>query len=353
MRELPRGAQIYLWIVYAMGAAVIGRAGVLLCFGRDLPGMQGQTWELTLFAVLAALAGSKKIHLAQNKVDKDAGSMNLLLPITFAVLLRFGPSAGVLVVVIGSLSGALFPKRQAAHQLFFNLSLAAVHVWCAGWIFAWINGWSLALDPVMSFPAIAAACLTYYAINTGGVALIIALCTAQNPLNLWRETFLWTAPSYFAGACISAVALLIFRNQVGVAVLFGTPLAYFIFQSYAVYAARAQEKQQHIEALQENQAHLADLYLATIKSLALAIDAKDQYTHQHILRVQRYADRHGKADGVGPANELEGVNTGALCCTTSANSAYPEYVLAQARTPDRRRIRHKIKKHPGDRRGDS
>ncbi len=68
-----------------------------------------------------------------------------------------------------------------------------------------------------------------------------------------------------------------------------TPLGWVMYQNYATTAARTEEKQQHIEELQLGQEHLADLYLATIKSLALAIDAKDQYTHQHILRVQRYA----------------------------------------------------------------
>ncbi len=343
MRTLPRSAQLYLWMVYLLGAGIVARALEMFCAGRPLPGMQGKPWELALFAALAVLAGSKKIHLAPKRLDKEAGSMNLLLPITFSVMLRFGPSAATLVVLIGCLSGGLFPRRQAAHQLFFNLALAAIHVWCAGWFYLRLNGETLALNPVASFPNVAGACLIYYAINTGGVALIIALCSGQNVAKLWRQTFLWTAPSYFAGACISAGALIVFGSHVGVAVLFGTPIAYFIYQSYAVTIARAEEKQQHIEALQENQAHLADLYLATIKSLALAIDAKDQYTHQHILRVQRYSMATARAMGL-EGNELEGLNTGALLHDIG-KLGVPEYVLLKpGRLTDEEFA--KIKKHP-------
>ena len=36
----------------------------------------------------------------------------------------------------------------------------------------------------------------------------------------------------------------------------------------------AEEKQRHIEDLQDSQKHLADVYVSTVKSLALAIDAR-------------------------------------------------------------------------------
>lgn len=343
MRELPRNAQLYLWAVYLLGAAIVGRSAEMFFCGAPLPGMQGKAWELMLFAALAALAGSKKIQLAAQKDDKDAGSMNLLLPITFSVMLRFGPAAATLVVLIGCLSGGLFPRRQAAHQLFFNLGLAAIHTWCAGWFYFFLNGETLRLHPIGSFFCVVGACLIYYGINTGGVALIIAICTQQNAVTLWRQSFLWTAPSYFAGACISAGALLLFGAHVGVAVLFGTPIAYFIYQSYAVTIARSAEKQQHIEELQANQAHLADLYLATIKSLALAIDAKDQYTHQHILRVQRYAMATAHEMGL-EGDELEGLNTGALLHDIG-KLGVPEYVLLKpGRLTDEEFA--KIKQHP-------
>ena len=116
-----------------------------------------------------------------------------------------------------------------------------------------------------------------------------------------------------------------------------------LYQNYATTTARTEEKQQHIEELQLSQEHLADLYLATIKSLALAIDAKDQYTHQHILRVQRYAVAVAKHLGL-TGSELEAINTGALLHDIG-KLGVPEYVLLKpGRLTDEEFA--KIKQHP-------
>jgi len=330
-------------MAYLLGAGIAVHAGQLFYAAPPPPGMQGKPWELALFAALAALVGSRKIHPGAKRGDGEAGSMDLLLPITFLVMLRFGPAAAVLAALLGCLSGGLLPRRQAAPALLFSLALAAAAAWCAGGCYLRLNGGTLHLNPVGSFPNVAGACLVYYAIQTGGVAVLLALRSGQNAATVWRHTFLGAAPSYLAGACISAGMLVVFGAHVGEAVLLGAPIACFIYQSYAGTIARAEEKQQHINALQENQAHLADLYLATIKSLALAIDAKDQYAHQHILRVQRYAMATAREMGL-QGDELEGLNTGALLHDIG-KLGVPEYVLLKpGQLTDEEYA--KIKKHP-------
>ena len=338
MRSLPRKAQIYLFVIYLAGIAAIGCARVFA-----IPSWQARPWELGLFLALAAMAGGKKICLMRHKSQEDVGSMSLGFAITFASIIRFGPAAGLLVGAISSLTGCLYPRIQAGYQLAFNVSLTAFHSWVAGLVFLGVNGWTLQMRPVETFAAVIAGTLTYFALNTGGVAIIIALCTNQNPIKLWRHTFLWTAPSYFAGACVSALAMLLFGTHAGFILLFVSPVAYLTYKSYAIYTERAEEKQQHIEELQLSQAQLADLYLATIKSLALAIDAKDQYTHQHILRVQRYAVATAEKMGLTGV-EMEGLRTGALLHDIG-KLGVPEYVLLKPGrlTPEEF---DKIKKHP-------
>src|SRR5207247_927137 len=116
--------------------------------------------------------------------------------------------------------------------------------WAAGLAFIALNNpRDLTLDPIYSFHAVAAASLVYFAINTGSVAVIIALCTNQRVGTLWKQTFLWTGPSYFAGASISAIAIILSGNHLAAILLFGGPVAYLSYQSYAVYTARQEEKQ--------------------------------------------------------------------------------------------------------------
>ena len=183
----------------------------------------------------------------------------------------------------------------------------------------------------------------YFLLNTGGVAVIVALCTGQRPLALWRETFFWTAPSYFAGGCVSTLAILLFSSHIGFVLLLLAPLGWVVFQNYSTTVARTEEKQQHIEELQLGQEHLAELYLATIGSLALAIDAKDQYTHQHILRVQRYAVATAKHMGI-VGIELKAIEMGALLHDIG-KLGVPEYVLLKpGRLTDEEFA--KIKEHP-------
>ena len=340
MRKLPLPARIYI--------VCICFAGIALCVWVSLNG-QRQTnapvWELLVFALLAVVCGGKKITLLQRAGSEDAGSMSLGFVLTFTSMLRFGPAPALLIGGIGCLSGCMYPRRQPFYQLAFNVCLGLFEVALASIAFYSINGRSAVVEMKMpgTFIAIVAATLVNYAVNTGGVAIIIALCTGQRAYPLWKETFLWTAPSYFAGACISSFAIILVGQNIGSLLLCASPVAYLTYRSYAVYVARAKEKQQHIEELQDSQAHLADLYLATIKSLALAIDAKDQYTHQHILRVQRYAVATAKQLGITGA-ELEGVNTGALLHDIG-KLGVPEYVLLKPGRLTEEEF-DKIKKHP-------
>ncbi len=338
MRDLPRKAQSYILLVVMLG---LGSALAAWCTVG--PKGHSDPLDLFVFLMLAILAGSKKIVLLRHKGMEDAGSMSLGFVITFAAMLRFGPFGGWLVETAGSLSSCLFPKRQRWHQLLFNVALTSVEAWSAGMVFLALNRWSLALRPLETFPAIVASTLTYFVINTGGVAIIIGLCSEQKPFHVWKQAFMWTAPSYFAGACVSTLAMILFGRHAAAIILFLSPVAYLTYQSYAVYTSRAEEKQRHIEELQAGKEQLADLYLATIKSLALAIDAKDQYTHQHILRVQRYAVATAKKMGITGV-ELEGINTGALLHDTG-KLGVPEYVLLKpGRLTDEEFA--KIKKHP-------
>ena len=115
------------------------------------------------------------------------------------------------------------------------------------------------------------------------IATAIALSTRQPILNIWNENFLWSAPSYFvgAGAAAAAVGVLNFVSIRWLLPLAAAPL-YLTYRSYKVYLGRIDDEQRHVR-------EMADLHLATIEALALAIDAKDQTSQSHIRRVQLYA----------------------------------------------------------------
>ena len=75
--------------------------------------------------------------------------------------------------------------------------------------------------------------------------------------------------------------------------------------------------------------HLTELnrlYLSTIETLAMAIDAKDQVTHGHIRRVQTYATGLAREVGVRDERLLKAIEAAALL-HDMGKLAVPEYIL--------------------------
>ena len=69
------------------------------------------------------------------------------------------------------------------------------------------------------------------------------------------------------------------------------PVVYLIYRSYYLYLGRMEDEKKHAE-------EMAALHLRTIEALALAIEAKDHTTHDHLQRVQVYAMEMGKELGL-------------------------------------------------------
>ena len=72
---------------------------------------------------------------------------------------------------------------------------------------------------------------------------------------------------------------------------------------------------------------MANLHLATVEALAIAIDAKDQTGHHHIPRVQIYARGLARAVGMSES-EIEGLKIATLLHDIG-KLAVPEHILAK------------------------
>src|SRR5207302_4059636 len=73
-------------------------------------------------------------------------------------------------------------------------------------------------------------------------------------------------------------------------------------------------------------AHLDRLYLSTVETLAMAIDAKDDVTHTHVRRVQTYALGLARALGLDDEETLKAIEAAALLHDTG-KLAVPEHIL--------------------------
>ena len=99
---------------------------------------------------------------------------------------------------------------------------------------------------------------------------------------------------------------------------------YLTYRTYKVYLGRIDDEQRHVR-------EMADLHLATIEALALAIDAKDQTSQSHIRRVQLYAAAVARALGMTRERHPGREDRGAAARHRQARGARAHPVQARAR----------------------
>ena len=108
---------------------------------------------------------------------------------------------------------------------------------------------------------------------------------------MWREHFLWLSANYFAAASVSfCLVLLMYQASLAAAIVV-LPLLVVLHLTLRSSYGRLDDASKHL-------AHLDRLYLSTVETLAMAIDAKDDVTHSHVRRVQAYALGLARALGV-------------------------------------------------------
>jgi len=164
------------------------------------------------------------------------------------------------------------------------------------------------------------AAVVLFTVNTGSVAVVIALTERKPVWPLWRDCYFWSFPYYLAGATL-VVGMNYISGRVGwLTALSILPVVQVMYRSYRLHFGRLETEKKHAE-------ELASLHLRTIEALALAIDAKDHTTHGHLERVQVYAMETGKELGLSP-EEMQALQAASLLHDIG-KLAVPEHIIAK------------------------
>ncbi len=303
-------AQIYV------GAAVLAGAGLLAQGLAAFPA--GQLPLFFVLLTLSTVASAVKISLP---VTRSGSTLSLSYVVNFTAMLLLGPWATVPIAVCSGWSQCTFRVRERNpwHQTLFSMATLAITVAAAGVAYRYVlpdapAAWWTGLG------AVAVAATVYFLLNTALVASALALSTGESPLAVWQKNFLWSAPSYFAGAAVAAMVLEVTHDgQYWWALIFSLP-AYLTYRSYQAYSERIGEEQRQVRAL-------SGVQLATIEALALAIEAKDSTSRDHLQRIQVYAEGLARAVGLTEP-EILGVKTAGLLHDIG-NLAVPEHILSK------------------------
>lgn len=286
--RLPVLAQIYLW---SLGIAA------LVVFTYALAVWQRPVRTTFVLYLVAGIGASRlKVWFPGSMSTLSVSFLFILtsaIECSLAGTVLMGASVGVTQVCLASRS-----KRPLAVRAFFSgasfalCGAASYGVYHAGWVSR-----NIPLGLLLS-------AVVFFVLNSSFVAGIITLTEGKSFVHLWRTNFLWLAPHYLVGGALAGLLRwcdLTFGWQGTVLVL---PPIYLIYHSYRLHLDRLEEEKRH-------SAEMADLHFQTVRSLALAIDARDGTTHAHLRRVQVYAREVGRELGLS-AQELSAIEAASL-----------------------------------------
>lgn len=160
-----------------------------------------------------------------------------------------------------------------------------------------------------------------FAVNTAISAVGLGLWSGKKTLKPWLEDKLWTCYAFFLG--VTAGGLLAKAvATLGTYWLVASALMLLLARmTYGIYFRKIGRSRSDIEKLTK-------LYLATIESLAIIIDARDQVSPGRILQVRALAEKLARAVDY-PEDQIEGLKAAALL-RDIGKLAVPEHILNKA-----------------------
>src|SRR6202163_605605 len=169
------------------------------------------------------------------------------------------------------------------------------------------------------------AALFFFLANTLPISLVIALTEGKSSRRVWSECYFWSFPYYLVGAAAVGLVGLVNRQAGWQTSLLVLPLIYWVYRSYRLYLGRLEAEKDRVEVEKRHVEEIASLNMRTIEALALAIEAKDHTTHQHLQRVRVYALEIAKELGLSES-ETEALRAAALLHDIG-KLAVPEHII--------------------------
>ena len=176
-----------------------------------------------------------------------------------------------------------------------------------------------------TLPLLVIAALIFFVANTVPVAVVIAITENKRSHKVWAECHFWSFPFYMVGAAVVFAVGFVSKEVGWQTSLLVLPLVYWVYRSYHLYLARLATEKEQVEIEKRNAEDAASLHLRTIESLALAIEAKDHTSAQHLQRVRVFAVEIAKELGL-TEDEVEALRAAALLHDIG-KLAIPEHIL--------------------------
>jgi PAS domain S-box-containing protein len=265
--RLPR--RLYLWAVIVLGGAVLVGSVVQIIWTPP-----GLLW--VVLGLLTALSSSAAFRMPGFPI-----SFSLSDTFTIMAALLFGPAAAAVLVAIDGLvlSWRFRVSTLTPERVLFNVTSVALAMWISARLFfALVDRGPFASEPASmarTVGPLAVFAATYYVLNTGFIAGAVAIGRKASFYDVWREHFLPLWLTYFGGASIAGLLLLLMSAGLANLTTFtlGLPLVVVLLAAFLA----------GIERLRKRSARFAKLrsYAAALRSTAdgvLLTNVEDRIT---------------------------------------------------------------------------
>ena len=315
-------ARIYIWIIDTIGACVL-ITQLIQWHSDDL-------FRYLCFLVLTVAASSLKVSL-----PAVTGTMSASFLVILFGILEFSLPETLVVGCVATLIQCLASakRRPQVIQIVFNVTSLAMAI--AATYYAWNSPFFRDHHTDTAVMLLVTA-LVFFTMNTLPIATVIALTESRSLRRVWKDCYFWSLPYYLFGAAVAGLTSAATHRYGWGAALLVVPLVYLIYKSYNLYVGRTEAEKKHAQ-------EMAQLHLRTIEALALAIEAKDHTTHDHLQRVQVYAIEIGKELGLDES-QIEALRAGALLHDIG-KLAVPEHIISKPGRLTREEF-DKMKIHP-------
>jgi diguanylate cyclase (GGDEF)-like protein/putative nucleotidyltransferase with HDIG domain len=303
-RGLPIGAKAFIGLVIAAGMASLLQAAIHQS-SKNIA-------EFICYLGIAILASRLRVTL-----PGITGTLSVNFLFILVAVAELSYSEALTLGAVSMLAQSVHPNRPGAIQLTFNVCAGALSTALAYVVFHF----PLAMEIIGSRPLVLClAASTYFIVNAGCIAVVISFTEGKPLRQILVDCYFWSFPYYLVGAGIAGV-IGWFNNAFNweTSLLF-VPAIYLIYRSYRLYLGKLEDEKRHV-------GEIANLHLRTIEALALAIEAKDQTTHDHLQRVRIYAIEVAKELGM-TGTELEALHAAALLHDIG-KLAVPEHIISK------------------------
>ena len=288
--SLPPKAKVYISAIVVVAIPILFHALRVVLLGHE-------SYYWLIFMALTLATVPIFVFLPSVRSGVTIGDAFII-----SICMMFDIESAVVANVIYIAFLTLLLRRwhnTPVYRVVFNIAVAALNVYLYGTVFYWLRSLDKYLIPTFGLG------VTFFVSNSLFIAVAISLSSNEKLFDIWRKNYAPLALDFFVSACAGAIIVLITPSYGVVGPVLLAPFVLAVWLLNKINRAKTIEAHEHLKEQEQ-------LYLRTVETLALAVDAKDQTTYGHIRRVRAYALGLAKLAGVTDANELKAIETGSL-----------------------------------------